>query len=448
MKYILPLLLLLNLSSLQAASSMKTWFEEGSVKGKLRYYYIETKKDIPNAASTSAHANTIGGQLNYTTGNWNGLELGTTFMTTQGFALPNVVDASNIGRDNGIKREGSAGGKIAQDSFSILGEAFVKYSYKDLSLLYGRKVIKTPLVNAKDVRMIPSSVQGGFLEYKIDSNFALGASHLTHFKQRTADEFTNITKHALGTNMQAITGQDEGDIYIVNAKYQSESISAKLYNYCADNFMNSLYVDANFKNKLASGLSYSTALQYINQVSIGNSDDNLANNLALSGGQISSNAFGLRFGLGYDESKLDFSASKVLSNSGKHDSLVLPWDGTPLLTNMITSNNLFQSNYGKALTSDSVYIGGSRGLKLAYTQKYNFTGIKGLKTVLSFLNVKNDKFSNNQRDYNAVIAYGTGDFSLALKGIWVFHNSSADAQGNVTQIDRLTQYRVIANYAF
>ena len=448
MKYILPLLLLLNLSSLQAASSMKTWFEEGSVKGKLRYYYIETKKDIPNTPSTSAHANTIGGQLNYTTGNWNGLELGTTFMTTQGFALPNVVDTSNIGRDNGIKREGSAGGEIAQDSFSILGEAFVKYSYKDLSLLYGRKVIKTPLVNAKDVRMIPSSAQGGFLEYKMDTNLALGASHLTHFKQRTADEFTNITKHALGASMQAITGQDEGAIYIVNAKYKSESISAKFYNYYADEFMNSLYIDASFNNKLASGLSYSTAVQYINQVSIGNADDNLANNLALAGGQISSNAFGLRFGLGYDESKLDFSASKVLSDSGKHDSLVLPWDGTPLLTNMITSNNLFQSNYGKALTSDSVYIGGSRGLKLAYTQKYNFAGIKGLKTVLSFLNVKNDKFSNNQRDYNAVIAYGIGNFSLALKGILVFHNSSATAQGNVTQIDRLTQYRVIGNYAF
>jgi len=446
MKYIL--LLLLFLSFLQAASSMKEWFEEGAVKGNLRYYYIETKKDIPNTASTSAHSNTLGGKLNYTTGNWNGLKLGTTFMTTQGFALPNVVDASNIGRDNGVKREGSASGDIAQDSFSILGEAFVEYKDNELSLLYGRKVIKTPLINAKDVRMLPSAVQGGFAEYETDNDLVLGISYLTHFKQRTSDEFTNIVKHALGTQMQTITGKDKSDICLVKVKYQSENVGAKFYNYYADDFINSMYLDASFKNKLTSDISSNTTIQYINQLSVGNTDDNLANNLALAGGEISAHAFGLKFGLGFKESKLDFSASKVFSNSEKHDSLVLPWDGTPLLTNMITSNNLFVSNYGKALNADSVYIGGSRGLKFVYTQEYGFLGIKGLKTAFSYLNIKNDKFSNNQRDYNMVMAYGVENFSIALKGIWVRHNSSANAQGHVTQIDRLTQYRVIANYTF
>jgi predicted porin len=166
------------------------------------------------------------------------------------------------------------------------------------------------------------------------------------------------------------------------------------------------------------------------------------------GNKISSNAFGFKFGAGYDESKFDFAFTKVLPDSDRHDSLVLPWDGTPLYSNMITSNDLFQSNYGKALNADSIYIGGTAGLKLAYTQKYDFTGMKGFKTSLSYLNARNSQFANNQRDYNAVIAYGIGNFSLALKGIWVRHNTSQSTRGFISQIDKLTQYRVIANLKF
>ena len=447
MKYLL-FTLALCMTSMQAADSFKSWFEEGKVKGNIKYYYIETKKDLPNKPNTSAHANSVGGTLNYTTGNFNGFQMGATFMTTNGFALPNAVDTSILGRDNGVRLEGNPSGEIAQDSFSVLGEAFIKYDYKKFTALYGRQVIKTPLVHAKEVRMLTSAVQGLFADYEMEYGTTLGASYLTHFKQRTSDKFINIIEHALGANTRAITGSGEGEIIVLDGVYKSGTTEVKLYNYYADDFMNSFYADASFKNKLDSGWSYNTTIQYINQMSIGNADDNLANDTSLAGGKIASNAFGLKISMGYQESKFNLAFSKVLRDSNRHDSLVLPWDGTPLFTNMITSNDLFQSNYGKSLNSDSIYIGGSAGLKLAYTQKYDFTGLKGFKTVLSYLNVNNNKFSNNQSDYNAVIAYGIGNFSLGLKGIWVRHNSSADAQGIVSQIHKLTQYRVIANYKF
>lgn len=439
------LLSCLVLASVQAADSLPSWFEEGKVKGNIKYYYIETIKD-KGSSHTSAHANAVGGTLNYTTGSWNGFSSGATFMTTNGFALPNAVDTSVLGKDNGVRANDP---QVAKDSFSVLGEAFIKYSYEDLNALYGRQVIKTPLIHAKEVRMLPSAVQGAFVDYTLECGSTVGASYITHFKQRTSDTFTNILKHALGANTQAITGHDEGEVLVMDAVYKGEKTELNIYDYYAQDFMNSVYLDAGFKNKLNSGWSYSAAVQYINQMSIGNADDNFVSNATFTGGkQISSNAFGLKMDMGYQESKLGLAFTKVMSNSDRHDSLILPWDGTPLYTNMITSNDLFQSNYGKALNSDSIYIGGSSGTKLAYTQTYDFTGVKGLKTVLSYLNVDNSKFSNNQRDYNAVVAYSLGDFSLALKGIWVRHNSSADAQGTVSQIDKLTQYRVIANYKF
>ncbi len=434
--------------SAQGAESVQSWFEEGKVKGNVKYYYIETQKDTSAGSHTSAHANAIGGQLNYSTGSWNGLQTGVTFMTTNGFALPNAVDTSILGRDNGA-RTGNA--EAAKDAFAVLGEAFIKYSYKDLSLLYGRQVIKTPLVHAKEVRMLPSAVQGAFAEYALECGTTLGVSYLTHFKQRTSDTFTNIVSHALGgaTKTKEITGSDEGEVVTLDAVYKDDKTELKAYDYYAQDFMNAFYLEAGFKNKLDSGWSYSAAAQYIHQMSVGNADDNLAQIGSVTGGKrISVNAAGLKTDMAYQESTLGLALTKVLGDSDRHDSLVLPWDGTPLYTNMITSNDLFQSNYGNALKADSIYIGGSAGVKLAYTQGYDFSGMKGFKTTLSYLNVDNDRFAHNQRDVNAVVSYVTGDFSLALKGMWVRYNTSASATGTITQDDKLTQYRVIANYKF
>ncbi len=441
-------LLLLLVITIQAADSVQSWFEEGKANGYIRYYYIETKKDIPGSSSTSAHANAVGGVLSYTTGNWNGFETGVSFMTTNGFALPNVVDTSILARDDGVRLEGDAGGDIAKGSFSVLGEAFIRYNYKELELLYGRQVMKTSLIHAKDVRMLPSAVQGAFISYKLPYGTDLALNYLTHFKQRTSSEFINMTKHALGDQTRAITGDDEGDVLVFDAIYNKDKVKVQLYNYYADDFMNSFYLDLGFNNSLPSGVSYHAAVQYINQMSVGDADDNLKNDPSLAGGEIDVNSFALKAGVKVKESSFEMALSKVLSDDNKHDSLVLPWDGTPLFTNMITSNDLFQSNYGKALNADSIYIGGSAGVKVAYTQTYDFTGFKGLKTALSYLNINNNKFANNQRDYNAVIAYGIGSFSLALKGIWVRHESSANATGDVKQLDKLNQYRVIANYKF
>jgi hypothetical protein len=128
---------------------------------------------------------------------------------------------------------------------------------------------------------------------------------------------------------------------------------------------------------------------------------------------------------------------------------VLPWDGTPLFTDMITSNNLFQSNYGKSLQADGNYIGGSQGIKISYHQKFDALGLRGFSTNIAYLNTSNSKFAKDQRDYNLVLAYKHDKhFTLALKGIWVENNTGADKTGSITQLKLLSQYRVIANYKF
>lgn len=110
------------------------------------------------------------------------------------------------------------------------------------------------------------------------------------------------------------------------------------------------------------------ALQYINQKSIGNADTNLAQAVSVTGGKkISVNAFGLKASTKISDASFLVAYTKVLKDNAKHDSVVLPWDGTPLFTDMITSNDLFQSLYGNALKADGNYIGGSQYGKSEHT---------------------------------------------------------------------------------
>ena len=454
MKYIYTALFMFS-TTLFATEAQKfsEVFTQAQTSGNLQYYYIQTDKNkaYTNKPNTSANANSLGGDLSFETARFHGINSKITFLTTNGFLINSdvsKVDTSILGRNNGVYYGDSA---RAKDSFSILGEAYLSYVKGSLDLSYGRKILKTPLMHAKRVRILPSSFEGGFVDYSLSKHSQIGFAYIDRFKQRTSDRFVNVVQHALGTKTKAITGSDNGSVVYGYANYKSKNFKAKIYNYYANNFMNSLYLDTSFSHTL-SGIQLAYSAQFISQKSIGNAETNLNKTTSATGGKsISANALALKIKAKVDESTFFVAYSQVFRDKASHDSLVLPWDGTPLLTNMITSNNLFQSNYGKGLQSDSVYIGGSQGIKLGYKQGFGFVGAKGFSTTLTYLNTSNSRagFTNDQKDYNVVLGYKVKKaFSLALKGIWVTDNTSADAQGVVSQLKQLTQYRVIANYKF
>jgi hypothetical protein len=442
-------------ASLYGADSLESWFSEGKAHGNIKYYFIETNKEnSATSLDSSAYANSIGGQLGYTTGSLYGFKLGATFMTTNPFALPESVDTSIIGRDNGVQ-----GIADPTEGFSVLGEAYLDYQYQGLDAWYGRKTIMTPLVNAKEVRMLPSVVEGGDLSYSFENGVKVGGGYLDKFKQRTSSQFVNIVEHALGEDTETITGRKSGNVLPAYAEWHDAHHVARLYNYYSKDFMNMTYFDAVHNHQVNEQFSWTAALQGMHQHGVGRSVGAMEADAAAYGGKINGRFFGVKAGATYGESSLQLAYTSVLgSRDNEHNSLSMPWDGTPLFTDMITSNDLFTSNYGKGLTSSGGYIAGTSGYKAAYTQKYDFTGIKGLKSVLSYAYYDNSNFSDVQQDINLVLAYGLGKFDLALKGIWVSNDASntaadtdikaGEAGASISQIDKLTQYRVIANYKF
>ena len=441
-------------------NNVKDWFAEGEAHGNIKYYFIETnKEDDATATDSSAWANSIGGKLGFTTAKLYGFTMGGTFMTTNPFALPDNVDTSIIGRDNAVQQGLPAGDPVAQEGFSVLGEMYLDYQYQGLDAWYGRRIEKTPLVNPKEVRMIPSSIEGGDVSYSFENGIKIGGGYLDKFKQRTSSRFVNIVEHALGDQTETITGHNVGNVLPAYLEWRDQDHTVRLYNYYSQDYMNMTYFDAIHKHQVNDEFSWMAALQGMHQHGIGNSVGAMEANTADYGGKINGRFFGLKAGATYSESSFLFAYTNVLgSRENEHNSLTLPWDGTPLFSDMITSNDLFTSNYGKGLTSSAGYIAGTSGIKAGYTQKYNFTGVNGFKSVLSYAYYDNTNFVKAQQDINLVLAYGIGNFSLALKGIWVSNNtgntaSDTDSKANevgssITQIDKLTQYRVIANYTF
>ena len=441
------------------------WFAKGETHGNIKYYFIETNKEN-NDASSSAWANSIGGKLGYKTAKLYGFTMGATFMTTNPFALPGSVDTSIIGRDNAVQLGLNPGDPVAQKGFSVLGEAYLDYQFQGLDAWYGRRVEKTPLINPKEVRMIPSSIEGGDLSYSFENGLKLGAGYLDKFKQRTSSEFHNMLKHALGDQTIAITGSDRGSVIPAYLEWRDAHHTVRFYNYYTKDFVNSTYFDAIHKHQVNENFSWSAGIQGMHQHGIGHAksatfttklaDKTVVNNATAD---INARFFGLKAGATYADSSFLLAYTNVIgSRENEHNSLTLPWDGTPLFTDMITSNDLFTSNYGQGMTSSGGYIAGTSGIKAGYTQKYDFTGVKGFKSVLSYAYYDNKNFIKAQQDINLVLAYGISDFSLALKGIWVSNNTgntaadtdvkAGETGASISQIDKLTQYRVIANWKF
>ncbi len=436
------------------------WFAEGEVHGNIKYYFIETQKRTSGKSDFKAYANSIGGKLGYKTAKLYGFSMGATFMTTNPFALPDTVDTSIIGRDNGVQ------GGDPEEGFSVLGEAYLDYQYQGFDIWYGRRIEKSPLVNPKEVRMIPSSIEGGDVSYSFENGLKVGGGYLDKFKQRTSSRFHNIVKHALGDQTIAITGSDRGNVIPVYLEWRDAHHTVRLYNYYTQDFVNSTYFDATHKHEVNKDFSWFASVQGMHQHGIGYASSatytaKLADGSSINNASADINArfLGLKVGMNYAESAFLLAYTNVLgSRDNEHNSLTLPWDGTPLYTDMITSNDLFTSNYGQGMSSSGGYIAGTSGIKVGYTQKYNFTGVEGFKSVLSYAYYDNNNFIDAQQDINFVLAYGYSDFSIALKGIWVNNNAgntaadtdvkAGETGASISQIDKLHQYRVIANWKF
>ncbi len=425
-------------AALLGADSFESWVKEGKVSGNIRYYYIETNKKSITGLHSSAYGHSIGGQLHYSTGRWNGWKLGTTLMSVQPFALPEHVESSSIGQDNGVR------GDDPSDGFTIIAEGYGDYANDRFSGWYGRRAINTPMIGAKDVRMLPSTVEGGEGTVRLSDSTSISVGYVERFKQRSSDRFSNILKHALGADTFSITGREEGYAIPVMLTYASSPLTLRLYNLYLPDFLNTAYTDIEYK-----GDFYTLSAEAVSQKSVGNADINLAKATSVTQGKkIDASGIGVRAEFSYKESGWDLVYRSIFRDDSAYDSILTPWDGTLMYAYSSTTNSLGQSFYGNALSAGGGCVGGTQGYKIGYTQKYQFLEWEGISTHLAYALYTNPRYREDQQDIKAILRYKKGNWSWELKGIWIDNDTTSTKEGRVNQVDWLNQYHVIVNYVF
>jgi len=313
-------------------------FSNGKVSGQIRAFYIDRDYDGGKTDHRSALA--VGGHLKYETASYYGFSLGTAFYTTNGFG----IGADNLPNDSldptlfGENEEG----------YTILGEAYLKYQYKNTMFKAGRQRLDTPMAGSDDARMLPNLFEAYLLTNSDLKDTTLIAAHVTKFAAGTfanaysggalgitsgysltdADtgKFTNMGEYAIGKKTDGVS--------VVAIKYSGvKNLTLQAWDYYAHDIMNIIYLQGDYTRPIGS-VKMSASLQYIHESDTG---DSLA-------GDFDSNYIGAKVGakVGNFGGYLAYSTTGSDSNNQLGSSIATPWGGMPAFTQgMVTRHQFF-----------------------------------------------------------------------------------------------------------
>lgn len=379
----------------QQNESIADAFKNGTFSGYIRLHHI-TGGD-PVAKNGSA----IGGKLKYETGALAGFSAGAAFYTSQdtGYTKPDNGPAQGLLGDN-------------LEDYSALGEAYINYKSKEMNVRLGRQEFKTPMTE-NPVTLIPNLFEGVVLTSNAIPDLSLNISHITkiQYGTRSATEklligdvayamtagtgegletatgafgatttkgkgsFMSIGRAALGSTAGSTSGMT-----VLSATYKGiKNLSIRAWDYYSWDIMNTLYMDADYTNKIGD-VGVKLSAQYLNQKDVGsyprsasirtrlsqynsNTDKFVAQNLWAqlidANGNIDSSMYGAKLEL----SAYGLTVMGALNKNG-NGHVINPYGGDPAYTTMIFARNEYRAD------TDAYKVG----------LKYNFEkiGVKGL----------------------------------------------------------------------
>lgn len=356
-------------TTLSAAEDLNAMFSEGKVSGQIRVFWIDREYQGSAGNQTHRGSSALGGHLKYESAEFNGLSVAAAFYTTNELDSRSTKDRTLLGRDN--------------ENYSILGEAYLHYRYKNTTFKGGRQKLSTPMLGDDDARMIPNLFEAYVLTNRDIVNMTLTLGHVTKFAQGTfgrsynggilsatsgysyvdslnhVGSFTNVGTYAFNESTDGIT--------MASIDYTGiDNLKLELWNYYAHDIMNITYAEANYSPKLlfSETLKPYTGVQIIKEDSIGDE----------VGGKIDSIFTALKVGLKIERLDISFAYSKTGENSasellsgGITSAIVTPWGGMPAYTQGMVTRHMF--------------LAGTSASKVAAS--YNFKEI-GLSTAVYY----------------------------------------------------------------
>lgn len=341
---------LLSVTNLQGAEDLSTMFSEGKTSGQIRMFYID--RDYSGAVHTHRSATAIGGHLKYETADYEGLNFGAAFYTTNGLFLKSnrttnpEVDPTLFGPDN--------------ENYSMLGELYGQYKIGNTILKGGRQKLDTPLAGSDDARMTPNLFEAYLVINKDIPDTTIIGGHVTKFAQgsfgRSYSAGTSIpntilsvtsgysavdSKNQAGSFENAGTyaiGKNTAGVSVISATYTGvENLKLQLWDYYAHDILNAVYGEANFSWKclVTEAIKPSLSAQFIKEDDVG---DSLA-------GKVSSLYWGAKFDAKVSDFTLSLAYSQQTEAAATSGSLqkstITPWGGMPAYTQGMVTRHQF-----------------------------------------------------------------------------------------------------------
>ncbi|MEA1916934.1 MAG: OprD family outer membrane porin [Campylobacterota bacterium] len=321
------------------ADDLSSMFTDGKVSGQIREFSIIRTYSYSDVAKDdfTRKANAIGGHLKYETADFKALSLGAAFYTTNGFLLQSPkddyrdVDPTLLGKDN--------------DSYTMLGEAYLKFKYENTSFKGGRQKIDTPLAGSDDTRMIPNLFEAYLLSNSDIDGLNLTLGHITKFAQGTFGRVYNggilsatsgyslvDSRNQVGDfeNMGTYAvGESTAGVSVVSGTYSGiKNLKVQLWDYYAYDILNAVYAQADFSWSclLSSEIKPFVSAQAIKEDEVGKRYL----------GELSGFYWAGKIGAKIENFKAYIAYSQTTSNSATNsaakNAIITPWGGSPTFT--------------------------------------------------------------------------------------------------------------------
>ncbi len=366
---------------------------------KLRTYYFDRSR----SPGPTSEAWALGGSLSYTSGWWRErLSFGGTAYTSQKLYGPEDKDGTLLL-------------KPGQESFSVLGEAFVRLRLgEQTKMTLYRQTLDAPYVNKNDNRMAPNTFEAYTLANLTAERLRWGVSHVTKMKTRNSDEFISMSEAA------GFKGTDK-DLTMGGARYAfSQDANVGAITQYAWDFMNTVYAEGNWLWRRGERLPLRLSAQYTHQKSIGDE----------MGGDFSTYVAGGKVSGSYKSATLSIAFSSVSDDS----SIRSPFGGYPgYLSLMIKDFN--------RADEDAWLVG--------FAYDFENVGLSGLSVFANYAegNTPNrgDNASPDQSEIDVTLDYRF--LSGLLEGLWLrLRWAKVEQDNDVNGAVDTSDVRVIANY--
>ena len=365
------------------ANTITDAFEKATVNGYIRAAY--QMHDLKEEKLQKHGA--VGGKLHIETAPVAGISLGSSFYTS---SLLGSADSRGL-----IPFRGES-----SNSYTILGEAYLKALWGKSTLTLGRQEIETPFAQVDDIGMVPNTFEAYMLENRDIPDTTLYAGQIQKMAGVDAEVVEAFTPLNGSHNMQLLGATWEG--------IPDLTLSTWYYRLKDAEIDSIAYIEATYETDL-DALHLSTGLQYAKETYLTDKD---------------ASVYGVSGGVGYGDTGVTLRAAY---NKARGNTAFSGFGGGPFFSN---SDYLIIDNADKEGSQRWVgmeWDGGS-------------VGIEGLTVSLSKATLKTE---NNLKATEVDF-----DISYEINDQMEVHMISSDIDGANVGEDTAKHLRVFGNYRF